>query len=710
MHCCNTVCSFLSALLDQPLTLCLMLLITAILCGVGSAAGLPRLFWHEHRIPALLAGLATTLFFAEGFLVTYLLEGESGFPLGAGCERFSACAAVSWLLLIAAGVGVQVTGSAGTPGASGTEGKAFRAKRIGPALRINAQTALVRPSSPLWPLPLGAALGTGLLFLGWRVIWWIPSFDWLRPLIRGTPAWIPAQAHAAAFFSFVAFGLVFVILRRHATGAVAICVLLGLVVGGLGFLSLHVHPRAAGPGILLVMLWIGGRRMRKLRIPALADLYAKPVSYPPAAGKRLVPPLLAYDAPLWAAHHGKPGPLIVICTSGGGIRAATWTAAILGRLDQLPCFRASARLIAGASGGMVGTAFWMAQPEADKLRGWDSLMNCVAMDSLTPVARQLVFRDVPWAFLPLNNARDRSRVLEETWTRNARDCLAGAKLDQPLSSFSDREASGDFPSAVFSPMMVEDGRRLILSNLDLRAITNNQVRWLSGAGAPGPAQGLASQSAYHLAELMPDHWPGFPLATAARLSAAFSYVSPAVLLPTQPRRRVVDAGYYDNYGLSLACGWLRSLLVKHGTALKDHVSSILVIQIRDNVSELSVNPEDRLDPTKAPPNESTSWLGRGLEGLTSPPEGLLSARDSVMLFRNDADLQATSQLYREVFQRDVVNTTAFEFGGEASLSWYLADDEIAIIRQQAESVGITGKLTAIQEWLEKYKAVAPAAS
>src|SRR5258708_32017065 len=87
---------------------------------------------------------------------------------------------------------------------------------------------------------------------------------------------------------------------------------------------------------------------------------------------------------------------------------------------------------------------------------------------------------------------------------------------------------------------------------------------------------------------------------ATRLSAAFPYVSSAVLLPTQPRRHVVDAGYCDNYGLELAGNWLRELLEQRKRLLEEMISGILVIQIRDNVSELSGNPESDQNRERTP--------------------------------------------------------------------------------------------------------------
>ncbi len=56
--------------------------------------------------------------------------------------------------------------------------------------------------------------------------------------------------------------------------------------------------------------------------------------------------------------------LIVIATSGGAYRAAFWTTLVLDRLSSheigLPYFSESVRLLTGASGGMVGAAYYAA--------------------------------------------------------------------------------------------------------------------------------------------------------------------------------------------------------------------------------------------------------------------------------------------------------------------------------------------------------------
>jgi hypothetical protein len=362
---------------------------------------------------------------------------------------------------------------------------------------------------------------------------------------------------------------------------------------------------------------------------------------------------------------------------------------------------------------MVGAAAWVGlaigrrrsnDPTPEPLE----LMRAVgAMDSLTPVARRLVFHDIPLAFLPLVNRSDRGEALARSFEAHLSRELR-CRMDLSLQDLRDAESAGELPSLVFSPMLVEDGRRLLLGNLDLTAATDHLVRWLSSkAHGARPSTGLASRTAYHLSQVLPEAWEEFPLFTAARLSAAFPYASPATLLPTRARRRVVDAGYFDNYGLELACSWLRSLLVTRGEWFQRHVSRVLVIQIRDNVSRLSVNPETREAGRDLRRREARqACAARGLEGISSPPEGLLTARESVMLFRNDARLEALGDLFTSGgYPEDFLTTTVFEFRGEASLSWTLSPGEVEGMVSQVDSKGIGQKLAAVGAWLDDTSAV-----
>jgi hypothetical protein len=480
------------------------------------------------------------------------------------------------------------------------------------------------------------------------------------------------------------------------------------------------------PGIillaLLALLCLAGTQHFKVRLADLKALYRQPAVYlrgdelsrvagsEPSASEMqamLLADRLACEPNLRAPEGRWPGretgkaPLIVVCTSGGGVRAATWTAALLGRLDELAGFRRNAWLITGASGGMVGAAAWVASHHARRktteARPVDAakLADAMAADSLTPAAQALVLHDVPSTLLPFALPHDRGAAVQAAWVRNL--ARIGVHLDVALADLRQGEATAEYPSLVFSPMIVEDGRRLLLSNLSLQAAVTNQVQWLGAGGAV--SDGVASRAARHARDLFGPAFDRISLATAARLSASFPYVSPASHLPTTPERRVVDAGYYDNYGVDLATSWLERCLETNVAWMKEHVSGVLLIQIRD--SELSLEAGGDLpdglperEPEKAPSN-----LARALQGLTSPPSAVLAARNSAMLFRNDAQLHTLGALLRTSLGDEVFATTIFELKGHLSLSWELSREEQDLLRAQVGSPGITEKVRNVGAWI-----------
>src|SRR5262249_4296697 len=79
-------------------------------------------------------------------------------------------------------------------------------------------------------------------------------------------------------------------------------------------------------------------------------------------------------------------------------------------------------------------------------------------------------RDLPRQFLPRYDPptepgrpageADRGTVLERLWTE---------LQERRIRDYWNQEAQGRLPSLILSPMMVEDGRLLLISNLDLQS-------------------------------------------------------------------------------------------------------------------------------------------------------------------------------------------------------------------------------------------------
>jgi hypothetical protein len=726
----------LLVLLRHPLLLAELLFVAGVLLSsVGRSLGLPHMFWSEKPRVQFAAGLGCNLLAALVLFIAYLADTPSRIP----ALRFLFITAVTWSAVFLVGFVAQVRAHAESPQPAGpASAKVTHARmssvRRTPGIRMMVSATLGSMASPTpspWPFLGGALAGVALaVVIGGGGLWLVTALpqptDWvariahfLRP-VSGVDGVSGPHLHALAVLIAGIVLIAFVLLRPIASPALGICMLLALVAEIDGAVAFWLHSPGLGALVALGLLWWAGGQVYKVRLADVAAAYASSarVPYPPRSIG--APASLRADC-LAEPTHGASGgpdldipgydskckrPLLLVCTSGGGIRAAAWTAAILGQLDDDPNFRPHTWIVSGASGGMVGAAVWAAASVSPQRANWRNLMSAVGADSLAPVVRRLVFSDVPGTLSPRVDADDRGTALQARWRENVATL---GELGTRLSDLSGAEQKGKIPSLVFSPMVVEDGRRLLVSNLALAWTVANQVNWLEEGGAIVPA--VASVTAYHARDILGAAFDGITLATAARLSASFPYVSPAAQLPTEPARRVVDAGYYDNYGVELACSWLQRCFEHNRKWIAERVSGILVIQIRDGESELSPEPADlatgpgaagatrspRWRPV-APTAESPGRLARSLRGLTSPLEGVLAARQSAMLFRNDAQLHAVRGLYATKFDPGFVATTIFELKADVSLSWALSSAELDLIGDQASSAGIRGKVGNVKAW------------
>jgi tetratricopeptide (TPR) repeat protein len=299
------------------------------------------------------------------------------------------------------------------------------------------------------------------------------------------------------------------------------------------------------------------------------------------------------DLDFEAERRNKPV-LVVVATSGGGITAAIWTASCLAELEKkVDTFPQHLRIITGASGGMVGAAAYViglssAPPVAAGGEGesgrsmpkkrspdeLDSVVRVVSQDSLSSTASHMMLHDLPSILLPAIQSVDRGLVLERQWEKSWEDNLNLSTLyglkgrGLSVSDLADGEREGWRPSLIITPMLVESSDWLLISNLNLASLRFGEQFF----------------STY------PASRDSFRLSTALRMNASFPLVSPGTYLPAVtvlggpvvPPRRVVDAGYLDNFGVRIATAWID----QHRDWILAHASRLVFI-------ELHAFPKDR---------------------------------------------------------------------------------------------------------------------
>ena len=657
----------------------------AVPLGMGSAVGLPELFWHERWPTQLLAGASLMALCAELAVVGCLLDSKTfQLPLLVRYPQFLAYARPPCLIFLA----LVLVGRRSDSALAG------------------------------WAAPLGAAAVLGLIHLpiftgALRALsrWLVAVSDRARAFgERHAPALvdlllpeIPADQRAAAAGGApvpveerAAFGhalqgaLALVIATIYGIAhlvplpALLVVAVAVMIVNAIwGFLAYWTGPWRVllFVATLGLMLWLGGSGDGQ--VPGLATAQvAQAVHAAPlldggaavAAGSAAVadggtaacdPALPATPVPsgqpvaplldearvldAWRTSTGAGPPvLVVVATSGGASRAAAWTVTVLTELERhLPRFHRHIRIITGASGGMVGASHYVARlgpGGMDPTREKEVLLDRVARDFLTPLARALLLVGA-----------ERGAALQRAWEQ------ASPELARPMGDLRGGEAQGWRPSLVFAPMLVEDGRRLLASNLDLKPLTEAMGPLLDPQDKCHlrPDNCRMAIGSLQLFELFRGGAAQIPLSAVARMSATFPYVTASVALPTEPGRRVVDAGYYDNYGVNVAALWIRH----HARWLVAHTGGVLLLQIRD----------ERLSEVRnrftTPPGPGA--VGRVLSPLTAPIQAMLNARESTMSFRNDELVQTLAADHHFAARPGFFRTAVFELPGEEPLNWYL---------------------------------------
>jgi hypothetical protein len=374
------------------------------------------------------------------------------------------------------------------------------------------------------------------------------------------------------------------------------------------------------------------------------------------------------------------GRIIVVAANGGGIQAAAWAAQVLQGLKE-QCgspFLQSLRLISSVSGGSVGTAcFLYALADPGMAR---NPAEAAVQSSLDEVAWGLGWTDflrslAPWICGTLIG---RGRALETAWCFNsAKDKAQGSRMDQPLSDWNPRVASGELPAVIMNATIAETGERLLLGTTRM---TSAHTR------------GRARVDAAALHRVNGEELD-VGVVTAARLSATFPYVTPASRSDAPgPQPHIVDGGYYDNYGMSTLVEWLDEALADTATIDagdgKPKVKSVLVLQIHGAPVET-----DQRDARHA---QYRGWFFQAVAPLMT----LAAVRSAGQIAHNDIELELLQKKWFEVGVP--IHNATFEFPDpNAPLSWHLTP------RQQDAILDtwLNGAKPKVDEKLKKSKAL-----
>lgn len=280
----------------------------------------------------------------------------------------------------------------------------------------------------------------------------------------------------------------------------------------------------------------------------------------------------------WKKNQDSEKPLLVLMnTSGGGHRSATFTMSVLQYLDSVTngTIMKKIFLVNGASGGMIGATYFR-ELYRQKMNGKNinlqnrQYIDDIAGDILNPLftsffARDLISPAQKFNVGPYKYVKDRGYAFEQKLNRNTRRFL-----DKQLRDYIEDESKANIPLIFFNSVVTRDGRKMVISTQPVRFMMQSKVD-TSEIPAEDPDvidfnSFFAKQDPYNLRVL-----------TALRMNATFPIVLPNVWLPSEPVIDVMDAGLRDNYGQETTLRFLSWF----EDWIKENTSGILLLQVRD---------------------------------------------------------------------------------------------------------------------------------
>lgn len=352
--------------------------------------------------------------------------------------------------------------------------------------------------------------------------------------------------------------------------------------------------------------------------------------------------------------HHKPK-LIIINTSGGGLRSALWTFYSLQYADSLLHgeLLKHTELITGASGGMLGAAYLrelLLRKYDHKIKTLNrqSYIDNIAKDVLNPVVFAMTVNDL---FLRLENVKiganiykkDRAYALENKINQNT-----NYVLDKKLMDYEIPEKEAKIPMMIFSPSILNDGKKLYISSQHISYMS--QSNGTKNMNKHNLIEGIEFRRFFKNQEA-----DSLLFTSAIRMSATFPFVSPVVSLPSSPVIDVVDAGGRDNYGVETSLKFLYTFR----NWISTNTSGVVILQIRDRRKQKTDESND--NPTL-------------MQSITAPAESLYDNLFAVQDLNQNALLT-----YAGLWFDGKIDVVDFELRNEKpdkiSLSWHLTKKE-----------------------------------
>jgi len=259
-----------------------------------------------------------------------------------------------------------------------------------------------------------------------------------------------------------------------------------------------------------------------------------------------------------------------------------------------------------------------------------SVRENAARSSLSAVGWGMAYPDLartaPFAGVLVPQTLDRGWSLENAWTWRG-----NGKETPTMRQWRTDVVNGTRPAVIFNATVSENGNRFLISSTD-----------------------TTSAGTKRFFELYPT--ADIDVATAARLSATFPYVTPLARASNQPASagfHIGDGGYYDNSGLLSVVEWLQEAAPQ----LEHHEVVLILIDAK---------------PGSEAAGQAWSWQRQ----LVGPMATLLNVRTSSQQLRDSIELEIAKSYLGNLNVK--IKPAPFLFASDVAtpLSWHLTPSQI----------------------------------
>lgn len=388
--------------------------------------------------------------------------------------------------------------------------------------------------------------------------------------------------------------------------------------------------------------------------------------------------------------------MIFLCASGGGQRSALWTFNSLVHSDSVLDGKLMdhTMMISGASGGAIGASYYRELKLRSTKMDVPLALKRISKDNLNPVifsmvVNDLILRNQFYEYSGNQYLKDRGYAFENQLNKNTNHVL-----DKKLVDYKEVEFQSQTPMLLLSPTVSLDGRKLYISP--------QPVSYLNLSPQENKTSTEFKHSGVDFLQFFKDQGAdNLKMSTALRMNASFPYVTPNVMLPSDPPIEIMDAGIADNFGISDALKFIYNFK----NWITENTSGVIILSVRDTRKNEKIQQSSHLsilERISVPISSVYNNLGNYQD--INNDNKLIFAQE---WFDGELDLVGLEYNTHSIFEESSFRSKAQEVWQKelerASLSWHLTKKEKINIIQNISQPNNQEALIRLKQLIENSK-------